>query len=77
MWDYTWFGTIAMLLQLVPIFSFFFLLTSATGAALWTAKLEQKARRPPVPDAPSAIAPVDTQEYDPDEPPPPYVDNPV
>ncbi|KAI0381103.1 hypothetical protein F5Y04DRAFT_83947 [Hypomontagnella monticulosa] len=80
MWDYTWFGTIAMILELIPILSFFFLLTSTTGAALWTAKLEQKARGPPAPtsssSAPAATA-GDSQEHDPDEPPPPYVDNPV
>ncbi|KAI1644980.1 uncharacterized protein F4817DRAFT_360385 [Daldinia loculata] len=83
MWEYTWFGTIAMILQLIPILSFFFLLTSAAGAAIWTAKLEQQARGLPTPvptTAPtsSAATPLrDPQEYDPDEPPPPYVDNPV
>ncbi|KAI2469143.1 hypothetical protein F4781DRAFT_395370 [Annulohypoxylon bovei var. microspora] len=76
MWDYTWFGTIAMLLELVPILSLFFLLTSTTGAALWTIKLEQRARGPAVPPA-TATVPVNSQEHDPDEPPPPYVDNPV
>lgn len=40
---YTWFGTIALMLQLVPILSMFFLLTSAVGSALWVAKME-KAR---------------------------------
>ncbi|KAI1370986.1 hypothetical protein F4677DRAFT_457437 [Hypoxylon crocopeplum] len=75
MWDYTWFGIIAMLLELVPILSFFFLLTSTTGAALWTAKLEEKARGPLSP-AP-VVVPRDAQEHDPNEPPPPYEDNPV
>lgn len=37
---YTWFGTIALLLQLVPGLSMFFLLTTATGSALWVARLE-------------------------------------
>jgi len=37
---YTWFGTIALLLQLVPVFSMLFLLTTAAGSALWVAKLE-------------------------------------
>jgi uncharacterized protein involved in cysteine biosynthesis len=41
---YTWFGTIALMLQLVPVLSMFFLLTSAAGSALWVAKME-KARR--------------------------------
>ncbi|KAI1656080.1 hypothetical protein F4813DRAFT_365258 [Daldinia decipiens] len=83
-WEYTWFGTIAMILQLVPILSFFFLLTSAAGAAIWTAKLEQQARGLPIPaptaaptSSVAAAPPRDPQEYDPDEPPPPYVDNPV
>ncbi|KAI2602926.1 uncharacterized protein GGS25DRAFT_509258 [Hypoxylon fragiforme] len=89
-WEYIWFGTVAMLLELVPILSLFFLLTCSTGAALWAADIEHQARRPltPVPapvhahaPPPSALAavsiPEESQEYDPDEPPPPYVDNPV
>lgn len=40
---YTWFGTVALMLQLVPVLSMFFLLTSAAGSALWVAKME-KAR---------------------------------
>ena len=43
---YTWFGTIALLLQLVPVLSMFFLLTTAAGSALWVVELE-KARRVP------------------------------
>lgn len=39
---YTWFGTVALLLQLVPVFSMLFLLTTAAGSALWVAKLEGK-----------------------------------
>lgn len=73
MWDYTWFGTMAMVLELVPIFSFFFLLTSTTGAALWTAKIEERARG----RASGRTALVIPQENDADEPPPPYEDNPV
>jgi Etoposide-induced protein 2.4 (EI24) len=41
---YTWFGTVALMLQLVPVLSMFFLLTSAAGSALWIVKME-KARR--------------------------------
>ncbi|KIW28505.1 uncharacterized protein PV07_08164 [Cladophialophora immunda] len=41
---YTWFGVVALALQLVPVLSMFFLLTSAAGSALWVAKME-KARR--------------------------------
>ncbi|KAI1385213.1 uncharacterized protein F4822DRAFT_337523 [Hypoxylon trugodes] len=76
MWENIWFGTIAMILELIPILSFFFLLTSTTGAALWTAKLEQQARGSSV-SAPPADVPGESQEHGPDEPPPPYVDNPV
>lgn len=41
---YTWFGTSALLLQLVPVLSMLFLLTTATGSALWVVRL-QEARR--------------------------------
>ncbi|KAK0724147.1 hypothetical protein B0H67DRAFT_481147 [Lasiosphaeris hirsuta] len=43
-WEYLWFGTVAMILELIPILNFFFLLTSTAGSALWAAKLEEKAR---------------------------------
>jgi uncharacterized protein involved in cysteine biosynthesis len=39
---YTWFGSVALLLQLVPILSMFFLLTTAAGSALWVVKLEEQ-----------------------------------
>jgi len=75
-WDYTWFGTVAMLLELIPVFSFFFLLTSTTGAALWTSRMEHEMhgteRRQE--ETPQQVV---QDEYDPDEPPPPYMDNPV
>ena len=38
---YTWFGTVALLLQLIPVLSMFFLLTTAAGSALWVSKLER------------------------------------
>jgi uncharacterized protein involved in cysteine biosynthesis len=41
---YTWFGVVTLSLQLIPVLSMFFLLTSAAGSALWAAKME-KARR--------------------------------
>jgi hypothetical protein len=41
-WDYVWFGTVAMILELVPVLSFFFLLTTSTGSALWVARLEEE-----------------------------------
>ena len=37
---YTWFGTAALVLQLVPGLSMVFLLTTAAGSALWVADLE-------------------------------------
>ncbi|PTB37921.1 hypothetical protein M441DRAFT_30233 [Trichoderma asperellum CBS 433.97] len=43
-WDCVFFGTMAMILELVPVLSFFFLLTTAAGSAMWAADLE-KARR--------------------------------
>lgn len=57
-WEYLWFGTVAMILELVPILSFFFLLTSTAGAAMWVAKMEDRARirvgRPVAPGDPAA-----------------------
>ena len=41
---YTWFGTVALLLQLIPVFSMLFLLTTAAGSALWVTKLEAQRR---------------------------------
>ena len=41
---YTWFGTVALLLQLIPVLSMFFLLSTAAGSALWVAQFE-KARK--------------------------------
>lgn len=41
---YTWFGTIALLLQLIPVLSMLFLLTTAAGSALWVVKLENARR---------------------------------
>ena len=41
---YTWFGVVALALQLVPVLQMFFLLTTSAGSGLWAAKME-KARR--------------------------------
>ncbi|PGH14026.1 hypothetical protein AJ79_03295 [Helicocarpus griseus UAMH5409] len=41
---YTWFGTVALILQLVPMLSMFFLLTTAAGSALWAVDLEKRRR---------------------------------
>lgn len=43
-WEYLWFGTAAMVLELIPVLSFFFLLTSTAGAAMWAAKMEEQSR---------------------------------
>jgi hypothetical protein len=63
-WEYVWFGTVAMILELIPIFSFFFLLTSTAGSAIWVAKLERQKRQV-----------VDTEESPENMPPPPYSDS--
>ncbi|CAO1602936.1 hypothetical protein XANCAGTX0491_006532 [Xanthoria calcicola] len=39
---YTWFGMTALILQLVPVLSMLFLLTTASGSALWASRLEKK-----------------------------------
>lgn len=43
-WGFVWFGTVAMILELVPLLAFFFLLTSSAGCGLWVAKMEKKDR---------------------------------
>jgi len=43
-WRYTRFGTVALALQYVPVLSMLFLLTTATGAALWAVDLEKERR---------------------------------
>lgn len=43
-WEFVWFGTIAMILELVPLLAFIFLLTTTAGCALWVTRLEKKAR---------------------------------
>ncbi|KAJ7157563.1 hypothetical protein C8R43DRAFT_996932 [Mycena crocata] len=44
-WKYTWFGMVSLLLQLIPVLSMLFLLTTAAGAALWAADLSRKKAR--------------------------------
>lgn len=41
-YEYMWFGTVHVLLQLIPILSMFFLLTTAAGSALWSVHIEQE-----------------------------------
>ncbi|CBY01945.1 hypothetical protein LEMA_P007320.1 [Plenodomus lingam JN3] len=43
-WQYTWYGTVYLILQLVPPFSMFFLMTAAASSALWAADLESVRR---------------------------------
>lgn len=42
---YTWFGTSALMLQLIPGLSMAFLLTTATGSALWVVDIDQDRRK--------------------------------
>jgi len=83
-WKYTWsviqnlrknidlhqfrFGTVALLLQLIPVLSMLFLLTSAAGSALWAVKLEEQRRI----DEAASSAVVAEEEM-----PPPYIDDPI
>ena len=41
-WSYTTLGTVTLALQHVPVLSKLFLLTTATGAVLWAADLEER-----------------------------------
>ncbi|WYZ43075.1 hypothetical protein EsH8_VI_000774 [Colletotrichum jinshuiense] len=67
-WEYVWFGTVAMILELIPVLSFFFLLTTSAGAGLWAARIEEDKRR---------RATESLVGEEPLSPPPPYEDNPV
>jgi uncharacterized protein involved in cysteine biosynthesis len=44
-WEYTWYGAMYLLLQLVPVLSMVFLLTAAVSSALWAADLETERRQ--------------------------------
>ncbi|TWU71409.1 hypothetical protein ED733_000671 [Metarhizium rileyi] len=67
-WDYVWFGTIAMILELIPILSFFFLLTTTAGSALWAARIEDERKR-------TGIDSLIVNEQIPTEAPPDYSDD--
>ncbi|KAL8950091.1 MAG: hypothetical protein Q9222_003855 [Ikaeria aurantiellina] len=41
---YTWFGVTALILQLIPVLSMLFLMTTACGSALWVARLEERRK---------------------------------
>ena len=64
------FGTVALVLQLVPVLSMFFLLTTAAGSALWAVKLEEQKRL--VEEAP--VPPAGATD---EEAPPAYTDDPI
>ncbi|KAK2008990.1 hypothetical protein LZ32DRAFT_608905 [Colletotrichum eremochloae] len=66
-WEYVWFGTVAMILELIPVLSFFFLLTTSAGAGLWAARIEDEKRRAATESLVGESLP----------PPPPYEDDPV
>ncbi|TDZ35098.1 hypothetical protein C8035_v009998 [Colletotrichum spinosum] len=66
-WEYVWFGTAAMILELIPVLSFFFLLTTSAGAGLWAARIENEKRRQAV----------ESLVEESQSPPPPYEDDPV
>ncbi|KAF4980378.1 hypothetical protein FZEAL_3608 [Fusarium zealandicum] len=67
-WEYVWFGTVAMILELIPILSLFFLLTTTAGAAMWAARIEDESKRP-VDGGP------ERQEDSHPDAPPPYTDD--
>ncbi|CAA9957270.1 hypothetical protein P3342_001037 [Pyrenophora teres f. teres] len=62
-WQYTWYGTVYLFLQLVPPFSMFFLLTAPASSALWAADLE-RARREQEANLAQAPQPQYTDEPD-------------
>ena len=48
--EYIWFGTVAMILELIPVLSLLFLLTTTAGAALWAARIEKERERGAIED---------------------------
>lgn len=66
-WQYTWFGTAALVLQLIPVLSLLFLLTTAAGSALWAADMEAEMNRESAGDETAATE-------IPDDEPPAYSD---
>ncbi|KAJ4247762.1 hypothetical protein NW762_012970 [Fusarium torreyae] len=71
-WEYVWFGTVAMILELIPVLSLFFLLTTTAGAAQWTAQIEDENRSPAEDEQTDEQA--DQEDSHPDAP-PPYTDD--
>lgn len=72
-WEDVWFGTVAMILELIPILSFFFLLTTTAGAALWTARIENDRKAEQV--ATIGQEPILEDDNEDTDAPPPYSDN--
>ncbi|KAF4456738.1 hypothetical protein F53441_1174 [Fusarium austroafricanum] len=70
-WEYVWFGTVAMILELIPVLSLFFLLTTTAGAAEWTARIEDESRSPAENNAENGQTYQDDAHPD---APPPYID---
>ena len=70
------FGTVALLLQLVPVLSMFFLLTSAVGSALWVVKLEEQKRLNAADRLVNNAGLPNIGDFD-EEAPPPYADDPI
>ncbi|KAI4606714.1 hypothetical protein J4E80_010026 [Alternaria sp. BMP 0032] len=60
-WQYTWYGTVYLMLQYVPPLSMFFLMTAPASSALWAADLERARREQ---EANLAQAPQYTDEPD-------------
>ncbi|CAN9467057.1 unnamed protein product [Alternaria alternata] len=60
-WQYTWYGTVYLVLQYVPPLSMFFLMTAPASSALWAADLERARREQ---EANLAQAPQYTDEPD-------------
>ena len=67
--QYTWFGTAALTLQLVPLLSMLFLLTTAAGSALWAARLEKQKRAFTGRPVPHVRVPADVIDPSVDDPP--------
>ncbi|OAG15124.1 hypothetical protein CC77DRAFT_1066358 [Alternaria alternata] len=60
-WQYTWYGTVYLVLQYVPPLSMFFLMTAPASSALWAGDLERARREQ---EANLAQAPQYTDEPD-------------
>lgn len=64
-WEYMWYGTVHITLQLIPVLAMLFLLTTAAGSALWSVQLEQRLQQSQL-----------VQQSEEDDEPPAYTDEP-